>query len=120
MPDETATDLSSLKSSCSSDKKALIVLDGTWKKAKKILYTSSNIQSLPKVSFQNELNTKYVLRKEPKAGYISTIEAIVESLVILDDSNFTNPLIVLDLIQNFQINKMGKEKYREYYLNNKG
>jgi DTW domain-containing protein YfiP len=93
----------------------IIVLDGTWKKAKKIYYSSKNLQSLKQITLDNNLTSEYILRKEPKVGYLSTLESIVHTLEYFENRKFSRPIDVLKNIQSFQIEKMGKKKFKEFY-----
>ena len=63
---------------------SLVVIDGTWREAKKILYLSPRLGEIPHYAFTPEKPSNYRIRKEPKDDYISTIEATVAALRILD------------------------------------
>ncbi len=53
----------------------LIILDGTWKKAKKIFYTNSFLQQIPIVKLTNFYPSTYELRVCHKENHLSTLEA---------------------------------------------
>lgn len=55
---------------------SVVVLDGTWSEAGKILYRNPVLQRLPKISFNLELRSNYRIRKQPKDNYLSTLESI--------------------------------------------
>lgn len=112
-PGKKSTKVSKLN--LSIEKSVLIVLDGTWKKAKKIYYSSSNLQSLDQITLEDTITSEYILRKEPKQGYLSTLEAIVYSLEELEKKPYAKPIEVLRSIQSFQIERMGQEKFKKFY-----
>ncbi|WOL04922.1 hypothetical protein Cni_G13645 [Canna indica] len=56
----------------------LVVLDGTWAKAKRIYHENPWLQLLPHLKLDLERESLYAeVRQEPKAGCFSTIESIV-------------------------------------------
>lgn len=58
----------------------LIVVDGTWKKAKKMLMLNPWLNDITQVSFANELSSNYQIRSTSVTGGLSTIEAVAFSL----------------------------------------
>lgn len=61
--------------------KNLIVLDGTWAKAKRIYSENPWLNILPHVKLEvNEMSLYSDVRHQPRAGYLSTIESIVFAL----------------------------------------
>ncbi|MBO7130600.1 MAG: DTW domain-containing protein, partial [Fibrobacterales bacterium] len=65
--------------------KCLLVLDGTWNEAKKILHYTKFLQALPRVAFAPAEPSTYRIRKEPRPECVSTIEAIAHSLRALGE-----------------------------------
>lgn len=55
----------------------IIMIDGTWKKAKKIFYLNSFLQNLPKAKLAQSYPSQYELRKCGKENFLSTLEAYV-------------------------------------------
>src|SRR3990167_7471339 len=55
----------------------LVVPDGTWRKARKLLHLNPLLATLPRVVLPEGLQSRYRLRKAPTPGALSTIEAIV-------------------------------------------
>lgn len=53
----------------------LVVIDGTWRKAFKILQLNPLLASLPRYKGDLSATTEYTIRKAPKAGQLSTLEA---------------------------------------------
>lgn len=94
----------------------LIFLDGTWRKCKKMLFISKNLQQLPRISFKPTSTSRYVLRKQPSSNYLSTLEAICSTIKIVEGKDVSQTLETLDYIQKYQIEKMGQERFENNYL----
>ena len=68
--------------------KNLIVLDGTWAKAKRMYNENPWLKLLPHLKLEVEKMSLYSeVRQQPKIGYLSTIESIVYSLKAVGDDN---------------------------------
>lgn len=65
----------------------LIVLDGTWRKAAKILYKNPVLETLPRVTLGPGAPSRYRIRKAPKPEAVATIEAIVRTLAVWEPDN---------------------------------
>ncbi len=76
-PGEGATDPRDLAPGALSH---LIVVDGTWPQAKKVLKRNPLLQALPRVGLIPRKPGNYRIRREPSAECLSTIEAVVEVL----------------------------------------
>ncbi len=72
----------------------LVVLDGTWLQAQKMLARSHLLQRLPRVAFTPPRPGAYRIRREPAAHCLATVEAVVQVLGRLenDPDRFT-PLL---------------------------
>ncbi|MBO5137754.1 MAG: DTW domain-containing protein [Spirochaetaceae bacterium] len=71
----TASD-AKIKQAVSFGKKIMvIVIDSTWFFAKKILRLSTNVKSLPKLTFSFCYQSQFQFKKQPAQGCISTIES---------------------------------------------
>lgn len=68
-----------------NDLECLIIVDGTWPEAKKILKNTNCFQSIQHYAFKPQVVSSYVLRKEPDVDYVCSLEAVVESLRILEN-----------------------------------
>lgn len=91
----------------------LIVLDGTWKKARKILYLNPVLASLPRLAMTAEWTSNYQIRKQKNAQSFSTIEAVGLALSQLEqDSVKYQPLFSLLEALNQQF-----ERYRWAFSN---
>ncbi len=98
----------------------LIILDGTWRKAKKMYLLSKNVQTLPKLRLIPEDHSDYRIRKSPNENALSTLEATVEALKLLEPKLQTDSLIEsFKVMIDYQIKKMGREIYQANYLDKK-
>jgi DTW domain-containing protein YfiP len=62
----------------------LVVLDGTWAHAKKLLNQNPFLKTLPRYAFTPPRPSEYRIRREPQADYVSTIEALCYTLGALE------------------------------------
>ena len=62
----------------------LVVIDGTWHTARTLYRDKHWLHALPRYRFVPKLPGQYRIRREPQADYLSTIEAILEALQILE------------------------------------
>lgn len=62
----------------------MIVLDGTWRKSRKMLHLSPLLQGLPRLSLADVPPSGYAIRKAHKPGQLSTLEATCEALAQLE------------------------------------
>lgn len=69
---------------CPDDLETLVVLDGTWREAKKMLHLSPVLHELPHYAFVPDAPSNYRIRKEPDEDFISSIEATVAALRIAE------------------------------------
>ena len=63
---------------------SLVVIDGTWSQAKSMLKASPWLQALPQVKLRPPSPGLYRIRREPALDCMSTIEAIIEALRVLE------------------------------------
>jgi DTW domain-containing protein len=75
-PSATSTPLESLP----RPPKNLVVVDGTWDNARKVVNNSPLFAALPRIGFQPDRPGNYRIRKEPKEHCLSTIEAVAHVL----------------------------------------
>ncbi len=72
----------------------LVVLDGTWRKSRKMLYLNPALQALPRLPLRDTPPSHYLIRKAHLPDQLSTLEATVYALAQLEnDINKFNPLI---------------------------
>jgi DTW domain-containing protein YfiP len=62
----------------------LVVVDGTWSQAKTIVRDNPVLAALPRYAFTAPEPTIYRIRREPRAEYVSTIEALMHVLGALE------------------------------------
>ncbi|WP_409301960.1 tRNA-uridine aminocarboxypropyltransferase [Pseudomonas sp. KCJK8993] len=91
----------------------LVVPDGTWRKARKLLHLNPLLAQLPRVTLEAMPTSRYRLRKAPGPGALSTLEAIVEALQALEAPASFEPLLrPFDALIEGQIAAMGAETYQ--------
>ena len=96
----------------------LIVPDGTWRKARKLLHLNPQLAALPRVMLPEGLQSNYRLRKAPEPGALSTLEAIVEALNRLESpSNFDALLKPFEALIDGQIEAMGEATFQRNHGN---
>lgn len=62
----------------------IVVIDGTWIEARKIMYRNEFLKFLPMISFSQPLQSHYKIRRQPKDHCLSTIECIGHLLRLSD------------------------------------
>lgn len=62
----------------------LIVVDGTWSQAKKLVRHNPALAALPRYAFVPPVPSEYRIRREPREEFVSTIEALVHVLGALE------------------------------------
>lgn len=62
----------------------LIVLDGTWRKSRKMLYLNPLLHQLPRLALQDMPASHYRIRKAHKPDQLSTLEATCAALAQLE------------------------------------
>jgi hypothetical protein len=93
-PSEGATDVRALR----EPPPVLVVVDGTWSNAKKVVQNCPLLSALPRVSLTPDRPGNYRIRKEPEAHCLSTIEAVAAVLEHLEGApgRFTPILAAFD------------------------
>ena len=67
------------------DKPHIFILDGTWPCARKMLKLSKNLQKLKRVSFDNKIKSKFIIKQQPASLCLSTIESVYTVLNLLTE-----------------------------------
>lgn len=62
----------------------LVVLDGTWRKSRKMLYLNPLLQSLPRLALRDLPQSGYSIRKAHAPDQASTLEASCHALALLE------------------------------------
>ncbi len=74
----------------------LVVLDGTWSQARKLVARNPFLGTLPRLGFVPARPSRYRVRREPAPHCLSTVEAVVETLVRLEgDAARFAPLLAI-------------------------
>lgn len=111
-PGEGARDLSKgeLRADDFSGRRLVVfLLDATWRLVRPMLRFSQSLQRLPKIMFSNAAPSRYVIKLQPEAGCLSTLEAAHELLLALDAcglDDYTMPDQMLEhfmCMQEFQV-----------------
>jgi DTW domain-containing protein YfiP len=62
----------------------LVVVDGTWPLAKKLVRLNPRVAALPRYGLTPARASEYRIRKEPAEACVSTLEAVLEALSLLE------------------------------------
>ena len=65
----------------------IFLLDGTWPCARKMLKLSKNLQKLKRVSFDNKIKSKFIIKQQPEPLCLSTIESVYTVLNLLKEGD---------------------------------
>jgi DTW domain-containing protein YfiP len=65
----------------------LVVLDGTWRKSRKMLYANPLLQALPRLALRDPPASQYLIRKARGAHQLSTLEATCRALMQLEKND---------------------------------
>ncbi|MEN9633088.1 MAG: hypothetical protein RL077_1492 [Verrucomicrobiota bacterium] len=83
----------------------VFLLDATWALGRKMLRLSPSLQRLPRVMFTPSAPSRYVIKQQPHAGCLSTLEATHELLTALESAGLDHyplPAQLLGLFQRMQ------------------
>jgi len=119
-PDEQAESIDELRNKQKINRGSqFIILDGSWKKAYKLLMSNPFLQALPKVMINVSDKSEYRIRKSPREDGLSTVEAGYYLLSELENNNdkFLPLLDVFNKMIDFQIKRMPADIYNKNYLN---
>ncbi len=112
-PGEAAQPLATFATNGTARPLLLVVPDGTWRKARKLLYCNPLLAALPRVCLPVGLESRYRLRKAPMAGALSTLEAIVVALEVLEaPQSFGSLLRPFEALIDGQIAAMGDPTFQ--------
>ena len=81
----------------------LVVIDGTWTTAKKLVRVNPFLASLPRYAFAPSAPSAYRIRREPRDDYVSTIEAVAHVLTVLEGDHFQPMLAPFSALVDAQI-----------------
>lgn len=95
----------------------LVVPDGTWRKARKLLHLNPQLAALPRVTLGAVPASRYRLRKAPGPDALSTLEAITHALQIIEaPRSFAELLVPFEALIDQQIAAMGDETYQRNHV----
>ena len=98
--------------------RTLIVVDGTWAQARKVIKRNPFLQALPRIGLRPPQPSNYRIRKEPSDECVSTIEAVVHVLGALEgEPDRFRPLLqafdrMVDLQLEFAARRPGPPRVR--------
>ena len=92
--------------------RAVIIVDGTWSQARKVVKHNPFLQALPRLAFRPDKPSNYRIRAEPSDDCVSTIEAVVHLLGALegDAEKFRPILRAFDRMVDLQIDHMARRE----------
>lgn len=92
----------------------LVVLDGTWRKSRKMLYANPLLQSLPRLALRDAPASQYLIRKARGAHQLSTLEATCYALMQLekDDLRYAPLLDAFNGFVSQQLSYREADNYR--------
>lgn len=97
--------ISNFKSEISARRLAVVLLDATWSGARKMLRLSPSLQKLPRIMFTPSAPSRYIIKQQPVAGCLSTLEAVHELLAVLERTGldrYEDPAQLLGIFQRMQ------------------
>jgi DTW domain-containing protein YfiP len=102
--------------------RTVIVVDGTWQQARKVLKANPFLLALPRIGLAPERPSNYRIRAEPSAECVSTIEAIVLLLGALEGrpERFAPILTAFDRMVDLQIAERDRRTGTPRRLSHKG
>ncbi len=117
-PGEQARPVGQLAAAGASDaSRVLVVPDGTWRKARRLLHCNPWLAQLPRLELGEVPPSRYRLRKAPGPAALSTVEAIVHCLNALEGAGRFDALLrPFEALIDAQIAAMGEEVYRRNHL----
>ncbi len=83
----------------------VFLLDATWRQVRRMWRESATLQTLPRIMFSNAAPSRYVIKRQPEPGCLSTLEATHELLLALERSGLDRyplPDQLLGLFQRMQ------------------
>ena len=106
------------------DNPYIFILDGTWPCARKMLKLSKNLQQLKRVSFDNEIKSKFIIKQQPESLCLSTIESVYTVINLLkgsglEQSNTEKFLAPFEKMIEFQVKCILSPNNNHYRPNTK-
>lgn len=73
--------------------KTLLVLDGTWRKVRRLLHLNPWLHELPHLALEPEHTSVYAIRQSPREDGLSTLEACVAALHQVEQHQHYQPAL---------------------------
>lgn len=83
----------------------IIVIDGTWATAKKMMKQSENLHTLPRICFTPEKPSEFLIKQQPNELCLSTIESVhllIQNLKKMNLENCVGEDVMLDLFRQMR------------------
>jgi len=92
----------------------LVVLDGTWSQARTLYRQNAWLHALPHFALRPSAPTRYRIRRAPRPEYVSTLEAIVRALEVVEPETrgLAGLLAVFDTMIDRQLAHEGRNPRR--------
>jgi DTW domain-containing protein YfiP len=114
-PTPQALELENISNSDCKTIDAIIFIDGSWDKCKRIYFQSDILKTIKSFSLNSTHHSEYQIRKAPFQTSLSTIEAVTYSLNTIVNSQFDLLLNPFRQMINDQIESMGKDIFETNY-----
>ena len=90
----------------------LIIIDGTWRKSRKMLYLNPALQQLARLALRDVQHSAYTIRKAHQPGQLSSFEATALALAQLENwpANSPQPQALNQVFANFVARQMQHHK----------
>ena len=103
----------------------LIIIDGTWRKAKRIWHMNPWLSQLSSVYLSHVPKSEYLIRSSSVEGGVSTLEAVMHGCHFLSDggvgvNDFEALLKPFNAMIDMQIKKMGQDVFLAHYAKQQG
>ena len=83
-PDENSHNLNKAPIEQGNKQLVIFIIDATWSTAQKLLRVSTNLQTLPKLSFTHTKSSQFQIKQQPEDYCLSTIESTLTILELLE------------------------------------
>lgn len=116
-PSADATDVDALTEA----PRTLVVVDGTWANARKLVGRSPLLRALPRLGFRPDFASNYRIRREPEGHCLSTIEATAHVLERLEQApgRYTPMLSAFEHMVDMQLQFINSGAGADRYLRHK-
>lgn len=112
-PGPAAVSVDQLPSAAPAESPRLLVIpDGTWRKARLLLHANPLLAALPRLTLPTGPASRYRVRKAPAPEALSTVEAVVAALNVLEAPRCFDALLApFEALIDGQIAAMGAETF---------